>query len=51
MHTHHSGLTYAKLSSDLYGLHSGDKVANHAPLHFDISTFGYFPHPWHPQQP
>ncbi len=45
MHTHHSGLTYAKLSSDLYGLHSGDKVANHAPLHFDISTFGYFSAP------
>ncbi|MEM9820635.1 MAG: amino acid adenylation domain-containing protein [Bacteroidota bacterium] len=45
MHTHHSGLNYAKLSADLYALEGKDRVANHAPLHFDISTFGYFAAP------
>lgn len=45
MHTHHSGLTFAKLSSQVYGLNFEDRVANHAPLHFDISTFGYFSAP------
>lgn len=45
MHTHNSGLAYAKLSAKTYGLTSKDKVANHAPLHFDISTFGYFSAP------
>ena len=42
MHTHNSGLAYAKLSANLYGLHSDDRLANHAPLHFDVSTFAYF---------
>lgn len=41
MHTHHSGLSYAKMSAALYDLRPEDVVANHAPLHFDISTFGY----------
>jgi non-ribosomal peptide synthetase component F len=45
MHTHHSGLTFAKLSAQVYGLNFEDRVANHAPLHFDISTFGYFSAP------
>jgi len=45
MHTHASGLSYAKLSSTLYDLRTTDRVANHAPLHFDISTFGYFSSP------
>ncbi|MEM9849541.1 MAG: AMP-binding protein, partial [Bacteroidota bacterium] len=42
MHTHYSGLSYAQLSSDLYQLHAKDIFGNHAPLFFDISTFGYF---------
>lgn len=42
MHTHYSGLSYAKLSADLYGVTAKDVIGNHAPLHFDISTFGYF---------
>ena len=42
MHTHYSGLSYAQLSSDLYGIKEKDIVANHAPLYFDVSTFGYF---------
>lgn len=45
MHTHHSGLTYAKLSSQVYNLQYTDRIANHAPLYFDISTFGYFSAP------
>ena len=45
MHTHRSGLTYAKLSADLYDLNENDRIGNHAPLHFDISTMGYFTAP------
>jgi non-ribosomal peptide synthetase component F len=46
MHTHNSALAYAELSANLYGLNSKDRVGNHAPLHFDISTFGYFSSPY-----
>lgn len=45
IHTHDSGLAYAKLSVALYGVNSHDRVGNHAPLHFDIATFGYFSSP------
>ncbi|MEM6395445.1 MAG: amino acid adenylation domain-containing protein [Bacteroidota bacterium] len=45
MHTHRSGLAYAKLSAELYGLTSQDVVGNHCALHYDISTFGYFTAP------
>ena len=45
MHTHYSGLSYARLSADLYGLHSQDRIANHSPLHFDMSTLGYLTAP------
>lgn len=45
MHTHYSGLSYAKLSQDLYELGSEDIIGNHSPLHFDISTMGYFTAP------
>jgi amino acid adenylation domain-containing protein len=45
MHTHRSGLAYAKLSKKLYGVSSEDILGNHSPLHFDISTFGYFTMP------
>jgi amino acid adenylation domain-containing protein len=45
MHTHSSGLSYAKLSAKLYDVRSNDRVANHAPINFDISTFGYFSAP------
>lgn len=45
MHSHRSALAYAKLSADLYGINKEDRVANHAPIHFDISTFGYFSAP------
>jgi len=45
MHTHQSGLHYAKLSAALYEVTAEDRVASHAPLHFDISTFSYFTAP------
>ncbi|MEM1182365.1 MAG: AMP-binding protein, partial [Acidobacteriota bacterium] len=46
MHTHRSGLAYARLSAELYGVTAEDRVANHSPLHFDMSTFGYFTAPY-----
>lgn len=42
MHTHYSGLAYAKLAAKNYDLKTDDIIANHAPLHFDVSTFAYF---------
>lgn len=45
MHTHRSGLAYAKASAMVYGLTSEDVVSNHPPLHFDMSTFGLFSGP------
>lgn len=45
MHTHYSGLSYARLSAALYGLNEKDRIGNHAALHFDISTLGYFTSP------
>lgn len=45
MHTHYSGLSYAKLMVNTYGLHQDDRFGNHSPIHFDISTLGYFAAP------
>lgn len=45
MHTHFSGLSYARLSAQLYQINSRDRIGNHAALHFDISTLGYFSGP------
>lgn len=45
MHTHYSGLSYAKLSKALYDITDADVVANHSPLHFDMSTLGYLTAP------
>ncbi len=42
MHTHHSGLSYARWAASAYGLDHRDRVSNHAPLHFDLSTFDFF---------
>ena len=42
MHTHHSGLSYAKWAANAYALSSNDNLSNHAPLHFDLSTFDFF---------
>jgi amino acid adenylation domain-containing protein len=45
MHSHRSGLAYSKLSRDLYDVGPTDILGNHSPLHFDISTMGYFTMP------
>jgi amino acid adenylation domain-containing protein len=45
MHTHHSGLSYAQLSADVYGVTHSDRLSNHSPLHFDMSTFDLFSGP------
>ena len=45
MHTHASGLAYARLSAELYGINSDDRLSNHSPLHFDMSTLDYFSGP------
>jgi amino acid adenylation domain-containing protein len=42
MHTHRSGLSFAEWAVDTYGLTRADRVSNHAPLHFDLSTFDFF---------
>jgi amino acid adenylation domain-containing protein len=45
MHTHASGLAYARQSAGLYGVRPDDILGNHSPLHFDMSTFEYFSGP------
>lgn len=42
MHTHRSGLSYAQWARYEYSLNEEDRIANHAPLHFDISTYDWF---------
>ncbi len=46
VHTHASGLSYARLTADTYGLTHSDIIANHSPLHFDMSTLGYLTSPY-----
>lgn len=41
-HSHRSGLAYAKYSVEAYSVGHADVIANHSPLNFDMSTFGYF---------
>jgi amino acid adenylation domain-containing protein len=45
MHTHHSGLSYAMLAAKIYDVQAQDRLSNHSPLHFDMSTFDYFSGP------
>lgn len=45
MHTHGSGLAYARLSAREYGVRWDDRLGNHSPLHFDMSTFEYLTGP------
>ena len=42
MHTHYSGLSFAKWAAQTYGLNNKDRLANQSPLHFDISIFDFF---------
>ncbi len=45
MHTHYSGMSYAQLSADTYDVRHEDRLSNHSPLHFDMSTFDYLTGP------
>jgi amino acid adenylation domain-containing protein len=42
MHTHHGSVSYARWGAKHVGLMTGDRVASHAPLHFDLSIFDFF---------
>jgi len=42
MHTHRSGLSFAEWAVQTYQISSEDRISNHAPLHFDLSTFDFF---------
>jgi amino acid adenylation domain-containing protein len=46
MHTHRSGLAYARYSAALYKVGPDDVLGNHASLHFDISTFEFLTGPY-----
>jgi amino acid adenylation domain-containing protein len=45
MHTHSSGLAYTKMAVKTYDVGHADRLSNHSPLHFDMSTFDYFAGP------
>ncbi len=36
MHTHRSGLAYGEAAAEVYGFMPSDRLANHAPLNFDL---------------
>ncbi len=42
MHTHHGSNSYARWGALHVGLGPDDRVASHAPLHFDLSIFDFF---------
>lgn len=42
VHTHASGMAYARQSALLYEVSPDDVIGNVASMHFDQSTFGYF---------
>lgn len=45
IHTHASGLSYAREAAAVYGVTGDDRLSNFPPLHFDQSTFDYFSGP------
>jgi amino acid adenylation domain-containing protein len=42
MHTHHGSISYARWGAQHVELTAADRVASHAPLHFDLSIFDFF---------
>ena len=42
MHTHASGLAFARNAIARYGLDETDRFGNHAPISFDVSQLAYF---------
>lgn len=45
IHTHQSGLTYAKMAAAEYRLTADDRLSNFPPLHFDQSIFDFYAGP------
>ena len=41
-HTHRSALSFAETAVRAYGFQPEDRLSNHAPLHFDLSTLDFF---------
>lgn len=42
VHTHKSALAFTEWAADTFALTHEDRLANHAPFHFDLSTFDLF---------
>lgn len=42
LHTHRSALSFALVAAATYGFGPEDRISNHAPLHFDLSTLDWF---------
>lgn len=42
MHTHRSALAYAEVAANTFAFEPGDRITNHAPLNFDLSTLELF---------
>lgn len=42
VHTHHSGVSFARWAVEIFGIGATDRLTNHAPLHFDLSTLDFF---------
>ncbi|HKM76093.1 MAG TPA: amino acid adenylation domain-containing protein [Candidatus Bathyarchaeia archaeon] len=42
MISHRNSLTFVNWAAECVGLRADDRVSNHAPLHFDLSTFDIF---------
>ena len=40
--SHLNALTFVKMAAEFFGISEGDRMANHAPLHFDLSVFDIF---------
>lgn len=41
-HTHHGSISYARWGANHVAMKPADRVASHAPLHFDLSIFDFF---------
>lgn len=40
--SHRNALSFVSMAVDYFKIHSGDRLCNHAPLHFDLSVFDIF---------
>jgi len=40
--SHLNAMTFVNMATDVFSLNENDRIANHAPLHFDLSVFDIF---------